>query len=202
MDGKAGAWYCARAEYMKKYFKVDKRNAFVSAMEERFFNRQEDRQALCKMRQLKYKGDIESYLTEIEALNYKVCLVSTPWRILLRDGHSEDIHYRRSATKRKPLSDIKYFQSVRRVGPAMEEYLMLQKKQSSKDNCSSFKINSRKRKHQDEGEQREEKPKDRGLVGKSRCQKSKTEDKTKGQTPVHMDKKKALDEIAPSLVEA
>jgi len=40
MDGKAGTWYDARAEYMKKYFKVDEWNPFVSVMEERFLNTQ------------------------------------------------------------------------------------------------------------------------------------------------------------------
>jgi hypothetical protein len=41
MDGKAGTSYDARAECMKKYFKVDKWNPFVVAMEERFLDRQE-----------------------------------------------------------------------------------------------------------------------------------------------------------------
>jgi hypothetical protein len=102
MDGKAGTWYNARAEYRKKYFKVDEWNPFVSAMEERFINRQEERKALGKMRELKYKGDIESYLTDMETLNYKVGLVGTPWRTLLRDRLSEDLQYRQSTTKREP----------------------------------------------------------------------------------------------------
>jgi len=94
MDGNAGTWYDARAEYMKKYFKVDEWNPFVSAMEEIFLNRQEERKALDKMRELKYMGDVESYLTDMETLKYKVCLVRTPWRTLLRDGLSEDLQYR------------------------------------------------------------------------------------------------------------
>jgi hypothetical protein len=65
---------------------VDEWNPFVSAMEERFFDRQEERKALGKMRELKYKGDIVNYLTDMETLNYKVCLVGTPWRTLFRDG--------------------------------------------------------------------------------------------------------------------
>jgi hypothetical protein len=68
-------------------------------MEVRFLDRQEERKALGKMREFKYKGDIESYLTDIETLNYKVCLVGTPWRTLLRDGLSEDLQYRLSTTK-------------------------------------------------------------------------------------------------------
>jgi len=91
MDGKAGTWYDAWAEYMKKYFKVDEWNPIVSAMEERFLDRQEERKALDKIRELKYKGDIESYLTDMETLNYKVGLVGTPSRTLLRDGLSEDL---------------------------------------------------------------------------------------------------------------
>jgi hypothetical protein len=99
MDGKAGTWYDRRAEYIKKYFKVDEWNPFVSAMEERFLDRQEERKALGKMRELKYKGDIESYLTDMETLNYKVCLVGTSWRTILRDGLSEDLQYCLSTTK-------------------------------------------------------------------------------------------------------
>jgi len=125
MDGKAGTWYVASAEYMKKYFKVDEWNPFVSAMEERFLDRQEERKALGKMGELKYKVNIESYLTDMESLNYKVCLVGTPWRTLLRDGLSEDLQYRLSTTKREPRNDIDYVESIRKVGLAMEEFLML-----------------------------------------------------------------------------
>jgi len=99
MYGKVGTWYNARAEYMKKYFKVDEWNPFISAMKERFLDRQEERKALGKMRELKYKGDIKSYLTAMETLNYNVCLVGTPWRTLLRDGLSEDLQYCLSTTK-------------------------------------------------------------------------------------------------------
>jgi len=53
MDGNAGTWYNAQAEYMKKYFKVDEWNTFVGAMEERFLNRQEERKALGKVKELK-----------------------------------------------------------------------------------------------------------------------------------------------------
>jgi len=115
---------------MKKYIKVDEWNPFVSAMVERFLNRQEERKALGKMRELKYKGDFESYLTDMETLNYKVCLVGTPWRTLLRDGLSEHLQYHLSTTKQEPRNDIDYVESIRRVGLAMEEFLMLQKKHS------------------------------------------------------------------------
>jgi hypothetical protein len=167
MDGKAGTWYDARGEYMKKYFKVDEWNPFVSAMEERFLDRQEERKALGKMRELKYKGDIESYLMDMETLNYKVCLVGTPWRTLLGDGLSGDLQYRLSTTKQEPGNNIDYVESVGRVQLAMEEFLMLQKKDSSKDSSSSLKKTRKMRKHQEEGDQREDKPKDRGLGGKS-----------------------------------
>lgn len=56
---------------------VDEWNPLVSAMEERYLNRQEERRALGTMRERKYKGDIESYLVDIETLNYKVSLVGT-----------------------------------------------------------------------------------------------------------------------------
>jgi len=83
----------------------------------------------------------------------------------------------------------------------MEEFLVSQKKHSSKDGSASFKKKDKKRKRQEEGDQREDKPKDRGSGGKSGSKKPKKEDITKGQTPVHMDKKKALEGIAPTLVE-
>jgi hypothetical protein len=56
--------------------------------------------------------------------------------------------------------------------------------------------------HQEEGDQIEDKPKDHGSGEKSGSKKSKKEDKTQGQTPVFIDNKKALEGIAPSLVEA
>jgi len=114
------------------------------------------------MRELKYKRDIESYLTDMETLNYKVYLVGTPWRTLLRDGLPEDHQYRLSTTKREPRNDIDYGESVPRVGLAMEEFLMLQKTYSSKDSSSSAKKKNKKRKHPEEGDQSEDKPKDRG----------------------------------------
>jgi hypothetical protein len=58
---------------------------------------------------------------------------------LLRDGLSEDLQYRLSTTKWEPRNDIDYVGSVWRVGRAMEEFLMLQKKHSSKDSSPSLK---------------------------------------------------------------
>jgi len=187
---------------MKKYFEVDRCNPCLSAMEERFLDRQEERKALGTMRELKYKGHIESYLTDMETLNYKVCLVGTPWRTLLWDGLSEELQCSLSTTKREVWNDIDHVETVRRVAVAMEEYLMLQKKQSLKDNSSSFKIKDKKKKRHDEGDQREDKPKDHGSAGKSGSKKPKKEDKNKGQTPVHTDRKIALERIAPSPVKA
>jgi len=106
-----------------------------------------------------------------------------------------------ATTKQEPRNDIDFVESVRRVGLAMEEYLMLQKKHSLKDSSASLQKQDRKRKHQEEGDPREDKPKDCGSGGKSGSKKPRKEDKTKDQTPVHMDKKKALEGIAPSLVE-
>jgi hypothetical protein len=170
-------------------------------MEERFFDRQEERKALGKMRELKYKGDIVNYLTDMETLNYKVCLVGTPWRTLFRDGLSEDLQYQLSTTKREPQNDLDHVEIVRRVGIAMEELLKLHKKNSSKDSSSSVKYKDQKRECQEEGHPRNDKPNDHGSEGKSCSEKHNQVDKTIGQTAVHMDKKKALEGIAPSLVE-
>ena len=90
MDGKAGTWYNPRAEYTKKYFQVDEWNPIVSAMEERFLNIHEEWKALGNMRELKFKGDIESYLMDIETFNYKVYLVSISWRTLPPNWPSSD----------------------------------------------------------------------------------------------------------------
>jgi hypothetical protein len=102
MDGKAGTWYDARVEYMKKFIKVDKWNPFVSAMQERLLNRQEERKALANMRELNYKGDIGSYLMDMETFNDKVCLVGTLWSTVLRHAVLENLQYRLSTTKRDP----------------------------------------------------------------------------------------------------
>jgi hypothetical protein len=83
---------------MKRYFKVDEWSPFVGAIEERFLDRPEERKALGKMKELKSKGDMKSYLTDMEMLKYKVYLDGTPWRTLLRVGHSEYLQYRLSTT--------------------------------------------------------------------------------------------------------
>jgi hypothetical protein len=76
------------------------------------------------MRQLKYKGDIESDLADMETQNYKVCPVGTPWRFLPRDELTHDIQYQLSADKGDSGNDMDYVESVRRVGRAMERILM------------------------------------------------------------------------------
>jgi hypothetical protein len=58
---------------------------------------------------------------------------------LFRDGLSEDLQYQLSTTKWEPRNDLDHVEIVRRVGIAMEEFLKLQKKNSSKDSSSSFK---------------------------------------------------------------
>jgi len=202
INGPARTWYDARAECVKKYFQVDEWNPFVSAMDEWFLDRPWQMKAIGKMRELKYKGDIESYLTDMEMLNYKVFLVGNPWRSLRIDGRSENLQCCLSTTKQEPRNDIDYVESVRRVWLAMKEFLMLQNKHSSKDSSVRIKKKDKKRKQQEEGDQREDKPNDRGSGGKSGSKKPKKEDKTKSQTSVHTDKQKALEGIAPSLVEA
>jgi hypothetical protein len=181
MDAKASSWYAARAEYMKKYFKVDEWNPFLSAMEKRFLDSQEERNALGQMRELKYKEDIESHLTDMETLNYEVCLVGTLRRTLLRDGLSQHLQYHLSTTKYEAQNDTDYVESIRRVGLAMDEFLMLQKKHSSKDSSVSNKKKDKKSKRQEERDKRENKPKDRGLGGKSGSKKPQKEDQTKHQ---------------------
>jgi hypothetical protein len=74
---------------VKKYFKVDEWIPFVCAMEYSFLDSQERRKGLGKMRELKYKEGIESYLMDLETLNYKLCAVGTPWTTLCRDGFSD-----------------------------------------------------------------------------------------------------------------
>lgn len=79
---------------------------------------------------------------------------------------------------------------------------MQHKKQSSKDNSSSLKKKEKKTKRQDDRDQREDKPKYCGSGGKPGSKILKKDDKHKGSIPVHMNKNKALEGIAPSLVEA
>jgi hypothetical protein len=57
----------------------------------------------------------------------------------------------------------------------MEEFLMLQKKHSSKDSSSGLEKKHNKRKRQ-EGDQREDTPKDRGSGGKYGSKKPKKQD--------------------------
>jgi len=73
------------------------------------------------MREVKYKGDIKSYLMDMETLNYKVCLIGTTWRTWFRDAPSENHQYRQSTTKREPWNDINYVDSVWMVGREMDK---------------------------------------------------------------------------------
>jgi hypothetical protein len=62
-------------------------------MEETFVNGQEVRKAIGKITELKYMGDIESYLTDMETVHFMGYLVGTPWRTMLGDGLAEDLKY-------------------------------------------------------------------------------------------------------------
>jgi hypothetical protein len=53
-DEQAGMWYDDRAEYMIKFFNVDKWNGFISAMQEWLLDREEERKALEMMMELIY----------------------------------------------------------------------------------------------------------------------------------------------------
>jgi hypothetical protein len=70
---------------------VEEWNPFVGAMLDTFLIKYEGMKALAKMKELKDKGDIASYLTDMETLNDKVCQVGSPGRTMLRNGHLEDI---------------------------------------------------------------------------------------------------------------
>jgi hypothetical protein len=71
------------------------------------------------MRELKYMGDIMSYVTDMETLNYIVGLVGASWRTLHRDQLSQDLQYRLSTTKADPRNDTEYEEIIRMVGLAM-----------------------------------------------------------------------------------
>jgi len=77
-------------------------------MEERFPDSQAEQTTLGQMRELRDKDDIDDYLMDMETLNYKVCLVGTPWMTLLRDVLSEDLQSRLSTTIKQPRNDIDY----------------------------------------------------------------------------------------------
>jgi len=200
MDENTGTWYDARAQYMKKYFKVDEWNPLISAMEKRFLDRQEERKALGMISKLKLKGDIESYLMDMETLNYKVCLGSTHCWTLLTDGLSKELQYCLSTATWERQNGINYVERVRIVWLAMEGYLRLQMKQSSEDNCSSLRKKDKHRQYYNEEEWRNNTPKAHGSEWKSDSNNPNKQDKTRGRTPVHTNENKALEGIALSFL--
>jgi hypothetical protein len=55
-------------------------------MEERFIDTEEEKEILLKIKNLQYKGDIQSYMIKREASNYGVCLSRIAWREALHSG--------------------------------------------------------------------------------------------------------------------
>jgi hypothetical protein len=102
---KALAWYNNREDQLKKHFQVDTWRAFISSMEERFIDTEEEKENLRKMKELQYKGDIRDYIVKMEDLNYHVCLSGIAWREALHSGLNEDIKDRISFSKITPNDD-------------------------------------------------------------------------------------------------
>jgi hypothetical protein len=51
-------------------------------MQERFMDTEEEKESLCKMNDLQYKGGIQDDLVRMETLNYHVCLSGIAWQEL------------------------------------------------------------------------------------------------------------------------
>jgi hypothetical protein len=121
------AWYNNREDQMKKHFQVDTWAAFVSSIEERFIDTEEEMENLRKMKDLQYKGDFQDYIVRMEALNYQVCLSGIAWREALHSGLNEDIKDRLSFSKLTPNDDAKYELLLRQVGHSYERRLQQKK---------------------------------------------------------------------------
>ncbi|KAF8532825.1 hypothetical protein BDD12DRAFT_901557 [Trichophaea hybrida] len=74
---------------LKVKFRHDATNP--CSMQERLMDTEEEKESLCKMNDLQYKGDIQDYLVRMETLNYHVCLSGIAWQEALHIGLNENI---------------------------------------------------------------------------------------------------------------
>ena len=117
-------WFDSRATTLSQNHKVDTFAAFVEAMDERFKTDEEDKEALKKLRAVKYKGNVLEYLDSMRTLNLRAGLYGLAWREALKNGLDANLRSRLAYTAGGvPKEDEALIACIKEHGLASEELI-------------------------------------------------------------------------------
>ena len=144
MKGGAYSWYQTRRRRMEAKGLTDDWESFKSAVIERFTDRMERRKDFQKMRDLEYKGDVQTYLATLEEMNDRVGMTGEALKDTIASAISPEMHrniFLRYG--RFPASDADLIEAVREAGVIEEEILLsatqIKKKKEAKESSSAGK---------------------------------------------------------------
>ena len=136
LKGNALTWYQTRKRTMKAKHRKDNWQAFKAAFAERFTDHMEGQRDWCRLRELEYKNDIQTYLAQVEEINSRVGASGEPFREIIMDAITPAMG--RSIYRRYgyiPDDDAELLRAVRQAG-IVEEKIQLaaaQRKGKNKD---------------------------------------------------------------------
>ena len=102
MKDKAWTWYETRKNTMKAQHLQDNRRAFSSSLVELFTDKMERRKDWQNIRNLEYKGDIQTYLAELEQINCRIGATGEPLHEIIMAAITPEIHRGISDTSGSP----------------------------------------------------------------------------------------------------
>jgi hypothetical protein len=132
MKGNAWSWYHARRGEMQTAGTPDTWKSLSAAIVERFTDKLEVQRDWERMRDLKYEGDIQTYLARLTEINTRVGATGEPFRDIIAQAITSEMH-RNIYQKYEawPTTDQGVIEAVRRAGLVEEEITRSQKKRKS-----------------------------------------------------------------------
>lgn len=133
MKGGALAWYQTRKRSMKTKKRADSWKSFKAAVVERFTDHMEKTKDWRRMKKLEYKGDIQTYLADLEEINSRVGATGEPLREVILGAITPDMlraiyHH----NKRIPDNDDDLIRTVKEIGIIEEEILLANQMRKAK----------------------------------------------------------------------
>jgi hypothetical protein len=121
MKGKARTWHQARAKQLDALHAEDTWTAYSSALEARFQDEREQENEERKMRELKYEGDIDHYVTQLREYNDIVCSHGPAFRYIIRQALPRNIlQMVYNHTGGMPQEDEEFLAAVQSAGRVVE----------------------------------------------------------------------------------
>ena len=120
LEGKALNWFEDRSRELASRFLNDNWQAYKSAMTERFLREDQDLRDFEKMWSLKYKGDIEDYMSKLESYNLRANTAGPAWKKAIQNGLPEDLLDDVGKLEDPHMTDLDYVALVRRCGRRKE----------------------------------------------------------------------------------